>query len=531
MRTRRWCTVVMIPSAMFCSLAQCSFAAQRYIEDPSGGMAVLMILATLLAFVLPFILLLRDARPEPVFWCCCAIVTALPYSPALMLMALTSLLARRRDRSRTLRVIVAASVVAVWAEARDAYRPADSSFWHMVFAKPGTGTNGVPLVPLTDDVTIIIFSIVAATVETLVAVLIGLHIRSKAALDEADARVDAARHHVEHLQTDLDNQQLADAIAAEAHDTLAHSLSLIALNASALQTEANRLPDSAHARTLAQKAEDIRRQSAGALDEAHSIINMLRNPEQAWRQLAPSTDTSLTRESLDELITDVRNCGTQLNTWIDISQISSLDDGIAKVAYRAVQEGLTNARRHAPGMPVSLEVSAAPQLGVHIHVSNPLPDDVQDHPTPPSPRSADEPARTDRTHPQDHVAASPYRMPSPAGAPFPMPAPSTAPASPGMSSPSSPSPVSTPSPAAPASPPAATSANDSTGPEERRPFAPSEPDDAAAPRHVSSGVPESRSGAGLPGLMARVRSAGGECRYGADARHVFHVDVTLPWHG
>lgn len=65
---------------------------------------------------------------------------------------------------------------------------------------------------------------------------------------------------------------------------------------------------------MADKAEDIRRQSAGALEEAHSIIDMLRNPHQAWEQLAPSDDTSLTRESLDALIADTRNSGTSLNT-------------------------------------------------------------------------------------------------------------------------------------------------------------------------------------------------------------------------
>ena len=63
------------------------------------------------------------------------------------------------------------------------------------------------------------------------------------------------------------SQQLADAIAAEAHDTLAHSLSLMALNASALKADGD-------SRLLADKAEDG---AAGALDEAHSIIDMLRN--------------------------------------------------------------------------------------------------------------------------------------------------------------------------------------------------------------------------------------------------------------
>lgn len=137
------------------------------------------------------------------------------------------------------------------------------------------------------------------------------------------------------------------------------------------------------------------------------------------QQLAPSDDTSLTRESLDALIADTRNSGTSLNTWIDIQQLSVMDESIGKVAYRAIQEGLTNARRHAPGAPVSLEVSATPQAGVHIHISNPIATDATE---------------TQRAH-----------------------------------------------------------------------------------------------GAGLPGLAARVHSVNGQCRYGMDDRHLFHVDVQLPW--
>lgn len=62
-----------------------------------------------------------------------------------------------------------------------------------------------------------------------------------------------------------------------------------------------------------------------------------------------------------------------LNTWIDVQDLSSLDPSISKIAYRAVQEGLTNARRHAPDMPVSLEVTARPAQGVHVHLTNPMP--------------------------------------------------------------------------------------------------------------------------------------------------------------
>lgn len=89
--------------------------------------------------------------------------------------------------------------------------------------------------------------------------------------------------------------------------------------------------------------------------------------------MAPSDEMALTREALNRLVDDARNAGMPLNTWIDIRQLATLDDTVAKVAYRAVQEGLTNARRHASDAPVSLEVNANPESGVRIHVTNPLP--------------------------------------------------------------------------------------------------------------------------------------------------------------
>lgn len=106
---------------------------------------------------------------------------------------------------------------------------------------------------------------------------------------------------------------------------------------------------------------------------------MLRHPEQAKAQLAPSDETSLTRESLDALLGDARAAGMRLNTWIDIQQLGQLNRETGKIAYRVLQEGLTNASRHGAGSPVSLELTANPTAGVHAHVSNPTNPSVPQH--------------------------------------------------------------------------------------------------------------------------------------------------------
>ncbi|WP_394806602.1 sensor histidine kinase [Bifidobacterium pullorum] len=314
----------MVPIAIFMCLAQTSFAAARY--GSSDPQFLWFMFSTLVAIPSGLLLLARDRHPEAVFWGSCALVIAFPFDSMLALMAMTSLLARRSSRAVTVRAIAA---------------------------------------------------------------LVGLHLRSKAIAASAEAKADAAASQAHTLQADLNNQQLADAIAAEAHDTLAHSLSLLALNASALQAESDKLctmtqssEDAVrtHADSIAQQAQQIRRQAAGALDEAHTIIDMLRHPEQAYVQLAPSDDTALTRESLNALITDARQAGMRVDTWIDIQQLSELDDALGKIAYRTIQEGLTNARRHAPDAPVALQIDALPRVGVHIHISNPLTADERTRP-------------------------------------------------------------------------------------------------------------------------------------------------------
>jgi signal transduction histidine kinase len=48
-------------------------------------------------------------------------------------------------------------------------------------------------------------------------------------------------------------------------------------------------------------------------------------------------------------------------------------DGVGRNAYRVVQEGLTNARKHARGSAVDVVVAGAPGEGLEIEIRNRLP--------------------------------------------------------------------------------------------------------------------------------------------------------------
>ena len=58
---------------------------------------------------------------------------------------------------------------------------------------------------------------------------------------------------------------------------------------------------------------------------------------------------------------------------LDVSyraEVAALPDGIARAAYRVVQEALTNVHKHAPGAPTSVTLTGDEGTGVTVTVEN-----------------------------------------------------------------------------------------------------------------------------------------------------------------
>jgi signal transduction histidine kinase len=73
------------------------------------------------------------------------------------------------------------------------------------------------------------------------------------------------------------------------------------------------------------------------------------------------------------LVEESRRAG--MTVALDFQVGDAAPAAVGRTAYRIVQEGLTNARKHARGARVSVTVRAEPGGGLHVELRNPCPQD------------------------------------------------------------------------------------------------------------------------------------------------------------
>jgi signal transduction histidine kinase len=146
-------------------------------------------------------------------------------------------------------------------------------------------------------------------------------------------------------------------IAREMHDVLAHRLSLLSVHAGALEFHRG-----ASAEDAANAAGVIRMSAQSALDELREIIGVLR--EDANESGIRPPQPTLAR--ISALIDESRAAGMTIHCRSEISGGEGIPDLLGRTAYRIVQEGLTNARKHAPAATVDVTLNAGPPLVVEV---------------------------------------------------------------------------------------------------------------------------------------------------------------------
>jgi signal transduction histidine kinase len=162
------------------------------------------------------------------------------------------------------------------------------------------------------------------------------------------------------------------AIAREMHDVLAHRLSLIATYAGALEYRPDAPPE-----RLSQAAGVIRAGVHQALEELRDVIALL-SDDPAGDDPADPAEPDRPVPALADLaglVEESRAVGTPVEVRDDLADPATVPGRTGRTAYRVVQEALTNARKHAPGQPVSIALDGTPGARLVIEVRNPLPRD------------------------------------------------------------------------------------------------------------------------------------------------------------
>ncbi|MEX0174204.1 sensor histidine kinase [Streptomyces sp. LMG1-1-1.1] len=151
-------------------------------------------------------------------------------------------------------------------------------------------------------------------------------------------------------------------LARELHDSVGHALSAVTLQAGA----ARRVLDGDRAdlefvREALTAIEETTRRTVGELDW---VLGVLRDDGEAER---PGPGPGL--DSLEAL---VRGAGPRVTLTV-AGDLGPVPEALSREAYRIVQEGLTNAARHADGEPVAVRLDARTEEW-EITMENPLPE-------------------------------------------------------------------------------------------------------------------------------------------------------------
>jgi signal transduction histidine kinase len=143
-------------------------------------------------------------------------------------------------------------------------------------------------------------------------------------------------------------------IATELHDVVAHSVSIIAVQAGAAEQLLDSRPDAAREHLAA-----VRRTAREALTEMRRVLDVLRGDDATY---APQPGLS----RLPDLIEEVTAAGVPVSL-VEEGERSELPAGIDLVAFRVIQESLTNVRKHAGGAATQVALRyGATELDVEI---------------------------------------------------------------------------------------------------------------------------------------------------------------------
>jgi signal transduction histidine kinase len=168
------------------------------------------------------------------------------------------------------------------------------------------------------------------------AAAIGDAVRSRraniAAIEERAVRAEQTRE--EEARRRVAEERLH--IARELHDVVAHHIAVINVQAGVAGHLITSQPEAA-----AEALGHVRRSSRAVLDELSGLLGVLRRPEESDTPTEPTPGMA----QLDQLVESFRASGLNLRSTLT-GEVHELPATVDLVAYRVVQEALTNAHRY-----------------------------------------------------------------------------------------------------------------------------------------------------------------------------------------
>lgn len=186
---------------------------------------------------------------------------------------------------------------------------------------------------------------------------IGDSVRNRGAyLAEVEARAERAERE-QQVAAERAVQDERVRIARELHDVVAHSVSVMVVQAGAGRRVLDRSPDQA-----AEALAVIESTGRNALDELRRLLGVLRHDG-----AEPHVGPQPTADDLHALVAQWRDAGLDVELTVE-GEPPELSAGVGVTAYRIVQEALTNVMKHAG--PARAEVVVRYDDGVHLLVAD-----------------------------------------------------------------------------------------------------------------------------------------------------------------
>ncbi|WP_322938075.1 sensor histidine kinase [Nocardioides bizhenqiangii] len=151
-------------------------------------------------------------------------------------------------------------------------------------------------------------------------------------------------------------------IAREMHDVLAHRISQISMHAGALTFR-----DDLTADEMRASAGVIREKAHEALTDLRGVLGVLRDGSGAIL-----TGPQPTYEDVGALVAELRGEGAQITVDGDLPPDVAVPQAVGRTIFRIVQEGTTNARKHAPGATIRIRIAGDLDDGVEVEIRNGL---------------------------------------------------------------------------------------------------------------------------------------------------------------